>query len=82
MRRLKTFLAISDRPDEQHQEVDGSRQWIDDRDDFQDWRDNTNDVFTTKGAEPERNNPFIIWIHSNPGTSKTVFAAHVIAELQ
>jgi len=82
MRMLKSFLAISDLPDEQHQKVDGSCQWIDDHEDFQDWRDSTNDDLTRKGAKPARNNPFIIWVHANPGTGKTVLAAHVIAELQ
>ena len=79
---LKSFLAIADRPDEQHQKVDGSCRWIDDRDDFQDWRDNTKDVLPTKGTEPACKNPFIIWVHANPGTGKTFLAAHVIAELQ
>lgn len=82
MRMLKSLLAISDRPDEQHQKVDGSCQWIDHRDDFQDWRDNTNDVVPTMGSEPVGHNPLIIWVHANPGTGKTVLAAHVIAELQ
>lgn len=82
MRMLKSLLAVSDRPDEQHQKVDGSCEWIDDHIDFQEWRDSTNDVLNMKGAQPVRNNPFIIWVHANPGTGKTVLAAHVTAELQ
>jgi hypothetical protein len=79
---LKSLLAISDRPDEQHQKVDGSCQWIDDRADFQGWRDGINDVLPMKETKPARNNTSIFWVHANPGTGKTTLAAHVTAELQ
>ncbi|KAJ9155418.1 GPI inositol-deacylase [Pleurostoma richardsiae] len=79
---LQSYLSISDRADGHYQKVDGSCQWIDDRDDFQDWRDSTAGFVTQKGAGEQKKNPSIIWVHANPGTGKTVLAAHVISELQ
>lgn len=73
---------ISDRPDEHHQKVDGSCQWIDDREDFQEWRDGADSWLVEQAVEVRNKNPSIIWVHANPGTGKTVLAAHVIAELQ
>lgn len=82
MRILTSLLGVSDPPNEQHQKVDGSCQWIDNHLDFQCWRGSTNNVLTTQGTEPARNSPYIIWVHAKPGTGKTFLAAHVTAELQ
>jgi chromosomal replication initiation ATPase DnaA len=82
MRILSSFLGVSDPPDEQHQKVDGSCQWIDNHLDFQCWRGSNNNVLTKHGAEPASNSPFILWVHANPGTGKTFLAAQVTAELQ
>ncbi|KAB5582350.1 hypothetical protein GE09DRAFT_264304 [Coniochaeta sp. 2T2.1] len=79
---LKSRLMVSDRPDEHYQKVDGSCQWLDDRDDFQEWRDSPNDSHVGQAPGVQAKNPSIIWVHANPGTGKTVLAAHVIAELQ
>lgn len=79
---LKSRLAVSDRPDEHYQKVDGSCQWLDERDDFQEWRDGLNDPLGEQAFEAQDKNPSIIWVHANPGTGKTVLAAHVISQLQ
>ncbi|KAJ9160996.1 GPI inositol-deacylase [Coniochaeta hoffmannii] len=79
---LKSFLKVLDRPDEHYQKVDGSCQWLDDREDFQEWRDGVHDMLVAQPPETQARNPSIIWLHANPGTGKTVLAAHVISELQ
>lgn len=73
---------MSNRPDEHYPKVDGSCQWLDDRDDFQEWRDGVSDTMSGQPSEPQTKNPSIIWVHANPGTGKTVLASHVISELQ
>lgn len=80
MNILKPYLGVSDSPDESYTRAQGSCQWIDDREDFQQWRDSAaaylkDDVSTTP------NNPSILWISANPGTGKTFLAAHVVDEL-
>jgi Cdc6-like AAA superfamily ATPase len=82
LRALRSYLGVSDRPDEYHQKVDGSCQWIDARDDFQDWRDCAEDFLAKEGTELGGKNMSIYWVHANPGTGKTVLASHVISQLQ
>ena len=80
MKLLQSFLAISDRSDEHYPRVKGSCQWIDKRDDFQDWRDPAGDFTHNDPVAPEKN-PSIFWVSANPGTGKTYLAAHVVDEL-
>ncbi|KAH8907338.1 NACHT and WD domain protein [Coniochaeta sp. PMI_546] len=82
LKALRSLLIVSDRPDEHYQKVDGSCQWLDDRDDFQEWRDGANDTLPEQAFEVQNSNPSIIWVHARPGTGKTVLAAHVISQLQ
>ncbi|KAK3941413.1 hypothetical protein QBC46DRAFT_258764 [Diplogelasinospora grovesii] len=82
MRALRAFLGISDRPAEDHQKVEGSCQWIEDRDDFQEWRDCPGDSLAPDAVKSGNSNLSIFWIHANPGTGKTVLASHVISHLQ
>jgi hypothetical protein len=82
MRALRAFLGISDRPAEDHQKVEGSCQWIEDRDDFQEWRDCPGDFLAPNAVKSGDSNLSIFWIHANPGTGKTVLASHVISHLQ
>jgi hypothetical protein len=79
---LGSYLGISDSPDEQYQKVDGSCQWIEQRDDFRDWRDCAEDFLSEQGINPACKNVSIFWVHANPGTGKTVLASHVISQLQ
>lgn len=39
MKALKPYLGILDTPDEHHETVEGSCEWMEAREDFQDWRD-------------------------------------------
>ena len=80
MKILQSFLAISDHPDEHYQRVEGSCQWIDARDDFQDWRDPAGELIRDEIPAPEKTTS-IFWVAANPGTGKTYLAAHVIDEL-
>lgn len=79
---LKAFLGIWDQPDEHYPKVDGSCEWIDSREDFQDWRDPADDLLATGEVNSEDRMPSLYWIHANPGTGKTFLAAHVAAELR
>ncbi|KAI1212054.1 uncharacterized protein F4807DRAFT_386621 [Annulohypoxylon truncatum] len=79
MKTLKSYLSITDLPDENFPAIDGSCQWIYSRSDFQDWRDPPGD-----GGNQEANirGPSIFWVHANPGTGKTYLAAHVVSKLR
>ncbi|KAK7997445.1 hypothetical protein PG989_005485 [Apiospora arundinis] len=82
MSALKSYLSISDRPDEVFQKTDGSCQWIDERDEFQSWRDCTNELPDERNPDDQAKNPSIIWLHAKPGTGKTILASHVASELR
>ncbi|ROV96972.1 hypothetical protein VSDG_04162 [Cytospora chrysosperma] len=77
---LKTYLGISHSPDEYYPRAEGSCQWIDERDDFQEWRDSAASFFQEDAPAPARN-PSIFLVHANPGTGKTFLAAHVKEDL-
>ncbi|KAK6852096.1 NACHT and WD domain protein [Apiospora arundinis] len=79
IKALATFLGVSEQPDEQYTRMDGSCQWIDDRDDFQNWR------------EPQEHFPiagrylimkYIIKSPFTGCTGKTFLASHVMDELE
>lgn len=81
---LKTFLGIADDVEDSFDRAQGSCEWIDDRDDFQEWRD------PAEGAVPALDEPSvptndvllsIYWVLANPGTGKTFLASHVADEL-
>lgn len=80
MKILRSFLGISEYQDENYSRVKGSCQWIDSRDDFQDWRDPAGELVHDGVALPG-GNPSFFWVYANPGTGKTFLAAHVVDEL-
>lgn len=80
MNVLKTYLGVSDSPDESYPRARGSCQWIDDREDFQEWRDSAAAYLKDDAPTPPKD-PSILWISANPGTGKTFLAAHVVDEL-
>ncbi|KAK8078925.1 hypothetical protein PG994_002732 [Apiospora phragmitis] len=82
MSALQSYLSNSDQPDEVFQKADGSCKWIDERDEFQDWRDCAKELLDEKKSDEQAKNPSIIWVHAKPGTGKTILAAHVASELQ
>ncbi|RYC56363.1 hypothetical protein CHU98_g9844 [Xylaria longipes] len=78
LRELQTFLGVSGPPDESHEKVEGSCQWIDDRDDFREWRDAEIDINPNQNCQYT---PTIYWVNANPGVGKTVLASHVVSQL-
>lgn len=82
MALLKTYLGISDDIEDSFDRVKGSCEWIDTRDDFQEWRDST-EVLIPDVDEPSvpGNDLSIYWVLANPGTGKTFLASHVANEL-
>lgn len=81
-RILESFLSIRDQPDEHYPKIDGSCEWIDARDDFQEWREPSEDQLATGEAKMDVKNPSIYWVYANPGAGKTFLASHIVAELQ
>lgn len=81
MSLLKSFLGVSDRPDEQYPRTEGSCQWINDREDFQEWRDSAAESLDEAEPTPPAKNPSIFWVYANPGSGKTFLAAHIVDEL-
>ncbi|OTA58875.1 NACHT and WD domain protein [Hypoxylon sp. EC38] len=77
---LRSYLSVSDRLHEYFPIVDGSCQWIDTRDDFQDWRDPPNEH--PKNSEIDIRKPSVYWVYAKPGTGKTYLTAHIVSELQ
>ncbi|KAI0802817.1 NACHT and WD domain protein [Xylaria sp. FL0064] len=78
LRELQTFLGISGLPDENHEKLDGSCHWIDERDDFREWRDTDT---TMDHFQNRQHVPSVYWINANPGAGKTVLAGHVVSQL-
>ncbi|SPO04700.1 uncharacterized protein DNG_07385 [Cephalotrichum gorgonifer] len=81
---LIAYLGISDRPEEDYPKVEGSCQWIDGREEFEEWRDSANSLpydHFDDGVTAD-NNISILWVRADPGTGKTHLASYVISELQ
>ncbi|KAB5566796.1 NACHT and WD domain protein, partial [Coniochaeta sp. 2T2.1] len=78
LRVLRTLLGIPGQPDDFYDKVDGSCEWINDREDFTQWRDTTTDISTKDG----RHDPVLYWVSANPGIGKTVLAGHVVSHLK
>ncbi|KAI9158094.1 Vegetative incompatibility protein [Paramyrothecium foliicola] len=75
LRLIKSFLGTPERSDEYHDILEGSCQWIDDREDFKDWRGSQN------FENQQKHKPSIYWVTASPGAGKTVLAAHVVSQL-
>ncbi|OIW25313.1 hypothetical protein CONLIGDRAFT_622861 [Coniochaeta ligniaria NRRL 30616] len=78
LRILRAALGIPGQPDDFCDKVDGSCEWVNDREDFREWRDSIPDTFTEDG----RRDPVLYWVSANPGTGKTVLAGHVVSHLK
>lgn len=79
---LQAWLSQSQRSEEEYQKVDGSCQWINDCEEFQNWRQLAGCFQTSEDTETMRREPSIVWVHAKPGTGKSVLAQHVVSELQ
>ncbi|KAI1329481.1 hypothetical protein F5Y16DRAFT_99678 [Xylariaceae sp. FL0255] len=80
LQALRSFLGVTDRPAEHHARLEGSCQWINDREDFQDWRDSPEDL-PHEEQVPQFVRPSVFWLSANPGTGKSFLAAHIADEL-
>lgn len=83
IKSLRAYLDVSDRPEDDfaNQEdikVTGSCQWLEEREDFQTWRD----VFDDTLGEKHDHIPQFYWLSARPGAGKTVLAGHIVAHLQ
>lgn len=77
---LRSYLGIKDSAGEIYQRAEGSCGWINDRQDFQEWRDSGALNDPQEASTPVKN-PSIFWVHANPGTGKTFLASHVENQL-
>ncbi|VUC20622.1 unnamed protein product [Clonostachys rosea] len=77
LKSIRTFLGVPDEVESQHDRAEGSCQWIDDRIDFQEWRDSPNQFDKTKKYRPS-----MYWVTASPGAGKTVLVTHIISQLQ
>ncbi|KAI0406840.1 NACHT and WD domain protein [Xylaria palmicola] len=75
---LQNFLRITGPPDECHDRLGGSCQWINERDDFKEWRD-SHDGWDD--CQKPQSAPSIYCVLANPGAGKTTLAAHVASHL-
>ncbi|OAA81751.1 NACHT and WD domain protein [Akanthomyces lecanii RCEF 1005] len=84
MKTLKPYLGISDVPDEHHDTVEGSCEWIESRDDFQDWQhvDSPSQKFANEEIGPGPKDISIFWVHASPGSGKTYLASYVQSQLE
>lgn len=82
IRMLKSWLSVSERSEEEHHKVEGSCQWIDDREEFQEWRYSAANFQTSEEKLTLGKRPSIVWVHANPGTGKSVLAQHVVSGLR
>lgn len=76
MRDIQDLLQVRYVPEEHHDKLEGSCQWIEDREDFRTWIGGKS---SDRSGQVQR--PSILWVQAHPGAGKTVLAAHVIAQL-
>lgn len=76
MRNIEDLLRIQDIPEEHHEKLEGSCQWIEDREDFQSW------IRVEPKAETAAvPRPSMFWVQAQPGAGKTVLATHIMSLL-
>ncbi|KAI0967043.1 NACHT and WD domain protein [Xylaria arbuscula] len=79
LRELQAFLEVSGFPDDSHDDkLEGSCRWLDERDDFREWRDSGIDSSSCKEGSYT---PAIYWLTASPGAGKTILAKHVLSQL-
>lgn len=79
LKAIQGSLGIYSLPDETFERIDGSCEWIDEREDFREWRDAPEDLDSGKDLSYS---PSLYWVTAGPGAGKTVLAAHVISQLK
>ncbi|MBE3043902.1 hypothetical protein IMZ48_15275 [Candidatus Bathyarchaeota archaeon] len=67
---LQSYLGMKEKTEDNHHRVEGSCQWIENREDFQHW------------ISDRDTNPSFYVMTAQPGAGKTVLAAHVVSRLK
>lgn len=76
---LQAYLDVYEKPDDDLDvAVKGSCEWIDVKEDFEEWRDAFRDPLNGKAVPNSR----YYWISAKPANGKSVLAGHVITHLQ
>jgi hypothetical protein len=76
MRDVRDLLHAVSITEEHHDKLEGSCQWIEDREDYRTWiRTESQDDLTRTYR------PSFFWVQAHPGAGKTVLSAHVAAQL-
>ncbi|KAF1851892.1 NACHT and WD domain protein [Cucurbitaria berberidis CBS 394.84] len=76
LRTIREFLGISNLSEEHHEKLEGSCQWVEERQDFQSWINPTSKKEMSGAYVPS-----IFWVQAPPGAGKSVLATHIIAQL-
>lgn len=76
LRSIRSFLSANDYLQVHHHKLDGSCQWIDERQDYKDWRDATSELDLS-----EKYKPSVYWVTANPGAGKTMLVTHIESQL-
>lgn len=79
LKSIQGSLGIHTLPEESFESIDGSCQWIDEREDFRNWRDVPDEADRGKDSS---HSPNLYWVTAGPGAGKTVLTAHVVAQLK
>ncbi|OAQ98411.1 hypothetical protein LLEC1_06234 [Akanthomyces lecanii] len=84
MKTLKPYLGMSDVPDEHHDTVEGSCEWIESRDDFQEWQhvESRSQKSVTEEIGHGPKDISVFWVHASPGSGKTYLASYVQSQLE
>ena len=77
LRVVKSLLKPAPSLEEHHERLAGSCTWIEERQDFLDWRDSDVDFHEGRVYPPS-----IYWVTANPGVGKTILASHVTSQLK
>jgi hypothetical protein len=76
MQDVRDLLRAIYITEEHHDQVEGSCQWIEDREDYRTWMG-----AGSKGKIMRIYRPSIFWVQAHPGAGKTVLLTHVAAQL-
>jgi WD40 repeat protein len=82
-RALQAYLDVPDKPDadfaiQADVKICGTCEWLEEREDFLEWRD----VFEDPFGDLKDHNSRCYWVSAKPGTGKSVLAGHTVKHLE
>jgi hypothetical protein len=77
LQSIRAFLGATDIVNAHHERLEGSCQWIDEREDYIDWRDTS-----LKPDETSTYKPSLYWVTANPGAGKTVLVTYIESQFE